>query len=314
MYALLYYYSNSLFSYIRFLLVMDISALQAFVSVAETGSFSRAARQLYLTQPAVSKRVAQLEAELDTRLFDRIGRRIGLTESGRALLPRARTILLEVEDSKRAIGNLTDRVAGPLRIGTSHHIGLHRLPPVLRDFTTDFPEVELDLHFMDSELACRAVQHGDLELGIVTLPVNPLPELQSRLVWPDPLAFIVNPEHPLATRQTVSPAGLCEYPAILPTPGTYTREVIEQAFAPVGLKIPIRMGTNYLETIKMMVSVGLGWSVLPRSMLDEELRSIEVEGMTLARQLGVVWHGARSLSNAARAMLGKLIPDDPGFR
>ncbi|HID48864.1 MAG TPA: LysR family transcriptional regulator [Chromatiales bacterium] len=285
---------------------MDISALQAFVTVAETGSFSRAAQQLHLTQPAVSKRVAQLEAGLNSRLFDRIGRRISLTESGQALLPRARTILLEVEDSKRAIGNLTDRVAGPLRIGTSHHIGLHRLPPVLRDFTTAFPEVELDLHFMDSELACRAVQHGDLELGIVTLPLNPLPELHSRQVWPDPLAFIVNPEHPLADQKIVSPAGLCDYPAILPAPGTYTREVIERAFAPLGLHIPIRMGTNYLETIKMMVSVGLGWSVLPRSMLDPDLRAIEVEGMSLARQLGVVWHGARTLSNPARAMLDRL--------
>jgi DNA-binding transcriptional LysR family regulator len=286
---------------------MDITTLQAFTAVAESGSFSRAAEQLYLTQPAVSKRVAQLEAELDTRLFDRIGRRIDLTESGLALLPRARTILLEVEDSRRAISNLSGRVAGPLRIGTSHHIGLHRLPPVLRTFSTDFPDVELDLHFMDSELACRAVQHGDLELGIVTLPPAPPPELNARLVWPDPLVFIINPDHPLAGQPVISPTKLCEYPAILPTTGTYTREVIEQAFAPLGLQIPIRMSTNYLETIKMMVSVGLGWSVLPRSMLDEELSSIEVEGMSLSRQLGVVWHEARTLSNAAMAMLDKLV-------
>jgi DNA-binding transcriptional LysR family regulator len=288
---------------------MDFHTLLAFKAVAETGSFSRAAEQLCLTQPAISKRVAQLESELDSRLFDRIGHRISLTESGRALLPRVRRILLEVEDCKRTISNLAGHVAGPLSIGTSHHIGLHRLPPVLRNFSTTYPDVELDLHFMDSELACRAVQHGDLELGIVTLPLRPLPELKSRLVWPDPLAFIINADHPLADLQDVSPAKLCEYPAILPTPGTYTREVIEQAFAPLGLQIPIRMGTNYLETIKMMVSVGLGWGVLPRSMLDRELLSLNVHEMTLARQLGVVWHGARSLSSAAKAMLD-MLPED----
>jgi len=288
---------------------MDFHTLLAFKAVAETGSFSRAAEQLCLTQPAISKRVAQLESELDSRLFDRIGHRISLTESGRALLPRVRRILLEVEDCKRTISNLAGHVAGPLSIGTSHHIGLHRLPPVLRNFSTTYPDVELDLHFMDSELACRAVQHGDLELGIVTLPLRPLAELKSRLVWPDPLEFIINADHPLADLQDVSPAKLCEYPAILPTPGTYTREVIEQAFAPLGLQIPIRMGTNYLETIKMMVSVGLGWGVLPRSMLDRELLSLNVHEMTLARQLGVVWHGARSLSSAAKAMLD-MLPED----
>lgn len=287
---------------------MDITALQAFIAVAEIGSFSQASERLYLTQPAISKRIAQLESELDTRLFDRIGRTISLTESGKALLPRARHILLELEDSRRAISNLSGKIAGRLGVGTSHHIGLHRLPPVLRRYTAAYQEVELDLHFMDSEEACRAVLHGDLELAVVTLPLTPPSELQTRLIWPDPLDFIVCPQHPLLTELSpISPARLCEHPAILPAPGTYTREIIEQAFRPYGLHIPIRMGTNYLETIKMMVSVGLGWSVLPRSMLSDDLRVLTIRDIHLSRRLGVVWHGARTLSNAANAMLKQLI-------
>lgn len=287
---------------------MDITALQAFIAVAEIGSFSQASERLYLTQPAISKRIAQLESELDTRLFDRIGRTISLTESGKALLPRARHILLELEDSRRAISNLSGKIAGRLGVGTSHHIGLHRLPPVLRRYTAAYQEVELDLHFMDSEEACRAVLHGDLELAVVTLPLTPPSELQTRLIWPDPLDFIVYPQHPLLTELSpISPARLCEHPAILPAPGTYTREIIEQAFRPYGLHIPIRMGTNYLETIKMMVSVGLGWSVLPRSMLSDDLRVLTVRDIHLSRRLGVVWHGARTLSNAANAMLKQLL-------
>lgn len=283
---------------------MEIAALQAFVAVAEAGSFSLASERLYLTQPAISKRIAQLEAELDTRLFDRIGRTISLTESGKALLPRAQQILLELEDSRRAISNLSGKVAGRLGIGTSHHIGLHRLPPILRHYTAAYPEVELDLHFMDSEEACRAVLHGDLEIGVVTLPLAAPRDLQTRLVWPDPLDFIVNPDHPLLTVATpISPAQLCQHAAILPAAGTYTRDIIEQAFQPYGLSIPIRMATNYLETIKMMVSVGLGWSVLPRSMLSEDLRVLNVSDIELSRRLGVVWHASRTLSNAARAML-----------
>ncbi|MEQ9508335.1 MAG: LysR family transcriptional regulator, partial [Alloalcanivorax xenomutans] len=136
---------------------MDTQSLQAFMAVAESGSFSGAAERLFLTQPAVSKRIAVLEQQLGARLFDRVGRRIRLTEAGEALLPRARKVLQELEDMGRAINNLTGEVSGTLRIGTSHHIGLHRLPPVLRRFSREYPQVRLDIHFIDSEEAWEAV-------------------------------------------------------------------------------------------------------------------------------------------------------------
>jgi len=211
---------------------MDISNLQAFITVAATGSFSRAAEQLCLTQPAVSKRITALEEQLGARLFDRIGRRVSVTEAGALLRPRAEHILAELEDSRRAITNLKETTAGRLSIGTSHHIGLHRLPPFLRTFTTAYPEVELDLHFMDSEAACRAVEHGDLELGIVTLPPAPSPLLRTIPVWDDPLSIVVSHEHPLATQKRHMATVLAEHTAILPARGTYTRELLEQAMAP----------------------------------------------------------------------------------
>ena len=149
---------------------MDIASLHAFVAIADSGSFSLAADCLRLTQPAVSKRVAALETELNVRLFDRLGRAVRLTEAGTVLLPRARRILAEVDDSRRALRNLSGSVVGPLILATSHHIGLHRLPPVLRAFTTQYPRVRLDMRFMDSEIACAAVLRGEVELAIVTLP------------------------------------------------------------------------------------------------------------------------------------------------
>jgi DNA-binding transcriptional LysR family regulator len=285
---------------------MDTANLQTFIAAAERGSFSLAAEQLYLTQPAVSKRIATLEGELNAALFDRIGRRVSLTEAGRELLPRAKAILRDIEDSRRMISNLTGTVAGRLSIGTSHHIGLHRLPPVLRQFTKAYPEVSLDLQFMDSEAACRAVQTGDLELGIVTLPLKPLADLYSEVIWPDPLDVVVGHEHPLARQSKPSFAQLAEHPAILPSPGTYTRELLEQTLGKKGMQLTAGMTTNYLETIKMMVSVGLGWSVLPRSMLGKELIPLKIRGITPVRQLGIVRHKARTLSNAASAMINTL--------
>jgi DNA-binding transcriptional LysR family regulator len=284
---------------------MDTATLRAFLTVAKSQSFSQAATQLHLTQPAVSKRIAALEAELKTRLFDRVGKKVSLTEAGRALLPRAQHILDEVADSRRMLSNLTGRVSGKLSIGTSHHIGLHRLPPVLRAFTAKYPDVELDLRFMDSEAACAAVARGELELGIVTLPLEPDDKLVATPVWDDPLAIIVAPHHPLAKLKTVRPAQLAEHPAILPGKGTYTREILERAFAPFDIPVPAKMSTNYLETIKMLVQIGLGWSVLPLSMVHgKELRVLKLPGVKLERTLGIVRHRARTLSNAARAMVG----------
>ena len=281
---------------------MDIPNLYAFTAVADTGSFSAASEQLFITQPAVSKRVSALEIELDSQLFDRIGRKVTLTEAGTALLPRALSILQQVEDSKRAIQNLSGHVAGKLSIGTSHHIGLHRLPPILRAYTHSFPEVELDLHFMDSEKACHAVEHGDLEMGIVTLPLEPAKILHTTQIWPDPLDIIVNKSHPLALLDKVTPKHLAMHPAILPTRGTYTRQIFEHTLSKHKLELKVGLSTNYLETIKMMVSVGLGWSVLPRSMVNKELKTLKINGIILKRQLGVVWHSGHTLSNAAIAM------------
>ena len=95
--------------------------------------------------------------------------------------------------------------------------------------------------------------------------------------------------------------------AILPERGTYTRALVEGAF---GKPVRVRMATNYLETIKMLVSVGLGWSVLPRSLISEELRAVEIDGLAIQRELGVVWHARRTLSNAARAMIDILQEND----
>ncbi|MEJ1376836.1 MAG: LysR family transcriptional regulator [Candidatus Sedimenticola sp. (ex Thyasira tokunagai)] len=283
---------------------MNTSALQAFVCVAENDSFSVAAEQLHLTQPAVSKRVATLEKELETPLFDRIGHKISLTEAGRQLLPRAQHMLLEMADIRRSISNLTGEVSGTLIMGTSHHIGLRRLPPALKEFSLNYPQVSLDIRFMDSESACNEVEHGELELAIVTLPTSSSPKLSTSIIWSDPLLFVIARDHPLATITTPKLEDLTHYPAVLAAKGTYTRGILEQALEPIGLPLQVGMATNYLETLRMMVSIGLGWSLLPESMVKgDNLRVLNIQELKLSRQLGSVTHRDRTLSNAARAMV-----------
>lgn len=282
---------------------MEIAALQAFVEVADRSSFSAAADALFLTQPAVSKRVAQLEAELDVRLFDRIGRRISLTGAGTALLPRARRLINDARELKRLVSDLSGEVRGRLVMATSHHIGLHRLPVPLKRFTETYPEVELDIRFMDSEGACRAVETGELELAIVTLPPDRPAKLELQPIWDDPLAFMVGRDHPLAGRRHLTLRDLLAHPAVLPASTTYTRGILEQAMRAAGATLNVAMATNYLETLHMLVATGLGWSLLPSTLLDGDVVELEVEGLSLSRRLGAVTHRRRTLSNAAVEMI-----------
>lgn len=287
---------------------MDFPSLKAFVAVAETGSFSLAAERLFMTQPAISKRVAGLEDGLGTALFDRLGRKIQLTEAGEKFLVSTRRILADIDVSIEEVLSLSSEVSGRLRLATSHHVGIHRLPPILKAFTQAHPLVELDLLFMDSELACADVAHGNIELAVVTLPDNLEGGLLTELVWPDPLSIVCAKDHPmlLGMAQPLTPKQLEQYKAVLPARGTVTRSILLDALQPFNVNVETTLETNYLETIKMMVSVGLGWSALPDSMIDETMCAVPIDELSMQRQLGSVRLKGRTLSRAALAFMGLL--------
>jgi len=289
---------------------MDIASLKAFLKVSETGSFSRAAEALFITQPAVSKRIAALELELNVNLFDRIGKQVQLTEAGRALIPGSRRVLAELAESQRILGNLHDSTQGLLSMATSHHIGLHRLPMVLKSYSRQYPDVELAIQFLDSEQAFPRILHGEIELAIVTLPNTPQPHLKHIPVWSDPMHCVVSKQHPLAGAERVSRQQLLQHAAILQTAGTHTRNLVNAALGDARPEI-VLLETSYLETIKAMVQAGLGWSMLPDSMIDDSLRIVKISKLKIARHLGVVVHEKRTLSNAASRMLQLLQGKQP---
>ncbi len=282
---------------------MQISQINAFLAVANLGSFSLAAEQLHITQPAVSKRIRQLETNINTALFDRIGKRSILTPNGKAFKSHAERILQELEFFRSSLSQQQSSPSGSLSLATSHHIGLHRLPGTLRDFKIRYPQVDLDLHFMDSEDACVAIANNDLELAIVTLPELADEKLTCESVWVDQLVVVVASDHPLARHQEIGPAELLEHAAILPSLGTFTRKIINRLFAVSKDQLNIILETNYLETIKVMVSANLGWSILPQSMVDSSLSSHRLRGLDLQRPLGIVTRKNRTLSLSSTAMI-----------
>ena len=282
---------------------MDTQLLEAFIAVANAGSFSDAAEKIHLTQPAVSKRIALLEQQLDCRLFDRIARSVTLTEAGEALLPRANHILREIADTTQAINDLSGDISGRLRLAISHHIGLHRLPPILKQFAQTYPEVTIDVDFMDSEKAYEGILQGRFEVAAITLAPEDHPKIEAKTIWPDPLVFMVSDDHPFLRETNPDLDNLRDYPAILPGLGTYTGRMTRALFEQQNVPLPPTMTTNYLETIKMMVSIGLGWSLLPESMLEPGIQATAIPGIQIQRELGYIHHREKSLSNAAKAFI-----------
>ncbi len=286
---------------------MDYDQLITFVKLAETGSFSHTAEKLNLTQPAVSKRIALLESQLNCVLFDRIGKQNKLTAAGELALLRVNRIISESKELKNDIENLSTRISGHLIISTSHHIGLHRLPGILKQYVKQYPEVELDMRFRDSEIAFDDVLHGRSALAIATLPAEITDNhISAYPLWLDKLSLVCAANHPLTRVKTLQLKDLEAYNAILPGDETFTRRIINKYFNSNELKLKIAFETNYLETIKVMVASGLGWSVLPEILADGDLHLFALKSLKLTRMLGAIVNTQMTSTNSSMAMINLL--------
>jgi len=284
---------------------MDNQNLSAFIIAAENKSFSEAAYLLNVTQSTISKRIALLESQVGKKLFDRIARRVALTEAGKELLPRAIRIQKEYANALQAINDLSGNVSGILRLAISHHLGLHRLPDLLKIFSKTYPDVVLDIEFMDSEKAYERVMQAKSEIGIITLGSEIHPNIHKKEIWDDPLKFVCSEDHALSKLLNPELADLANFPVILPGLNTYTGRIVQNIFQYRQISLVTPMSTNYLETISKMVEIGLGWSVLPET-LTKNLHILSVNHTSIKRQLGYICHTKHTLSNAGVAFLSLL--------
>ncbi len=279
---------------------MDINQLKSFISIVENGSITRAAEQLYISQPALSKRLNALESELQCRLIARGHKKPGLTHEGKVFLPKAYRILHEIENSKREIRNLKQSISGELRIATSHHIGIHHLPPLLKSYKNRYPSVELRLFFLESEKALQQLRNDKFDCALITLPERVSAQFRFFPIWHDPLFLCYAPSHPLAENKQSNIQHLADYPAILPPAHSSTRNIIEHFFYQNKLKLDNVMESNYLETIKMMVDAGLGWGFLPKTLINPEWHIVDTQ-VKFYRNLGIITDKEMTSSNAAKA-------------
>lgn len=289
---------------------MTLYQLAYFSKVAETRSISRAAEELHVTQPAVSKQIKVLEEELGEPLLDRIGKRVHLTRAGEALLAHAERILRSVQEAKTAVHDLSAECSGELVVGTSDHISIHRLPDVLKAYITAYPRVDLKLRCHRSETILDMVLHNAVDIGVITLPPA-IGNLVAKVIWTDPMSLVFPRGHPLQALKTIRLKDTAAYPMILPEEGTTTRNAIDDAFARRKLSPTLAMEVAYIETIKGLVKAGLGISILPDKAVEDEVRSgalvrKSVADASFSRNLGAVYLKDKFLSRPAREFLAFL--------
>ncbi|UNU73312.1 LysR family transcriptional regulator [Moraxella nasovis] len=286
---------------------MNTTNLTTFITVMKTGSISGAAENLFITQPAVSKRIKNLEEEFGVTLFDTVGRGIIPTATAHELLPHAKKWLEDYELCRIHLQKSKEIAAGKLVIGTSHHIGLHHLSSVLKQFIQTHPAVQLEVRFMDSEEAHKAVLDGDVALAFLTLPPTYDRRLQYHTLWSDPLYFVTGTLSTLAQKSDVSLLQLAHHPAILPAANTFTSQITLAEFGKHNLRPYATMSTNPLESIRMLVSIGLGWSVLPETLINQDLVKIDMaDDIELQRHLGVVTNPNLTRSGSTQALIDLL--------
>ena len=258
--------------------------LQVFHAVAELESFTRAAKRLHMTQPAVTFQIRQLEQHFNTRLFDREHNRIELTAAGRRVEKYARRILALYGEMDGSLRELTDDMAGTLLLGASMTIAEYDLPRLLVRFKEKFPEVNLKLLMSNTDGIVQMVVENRIDLGLVEGPVHNR-SLTVRRYDIDRLVIALRPGHPLAAEDRVPLEALRGVPLILREEGSGTRDVFLEHARAAGFEIEafdVTMELGSLEAIKGAVAAGLGITIISIATLRKELelgtlRAIELD-------------------------------------
>jgi DNA-binding transcriptional LysR family regulator len=289
---------------------MNLNHLAVFHAVAQAGSMTRGAERLDISQPAVSKQVRELERALGVRLFDRIGRRVYLSQAGEVLADYARRLFALADEAQTAMADVRAGGRGRLAIGASQTIGTYLLPGVLAEFRRRHPGVELLVRIENTEQIHRRLAGLELDIALTEGFVEE-GELEAEVFYRDELVVIAAPGHRLVGQARVLLSAVREEPFVLREPGSGTRAVEERALA--RLKLPVRavMELGSTEALKRVVAEGVGLAVVSRLAVAAELAAgtlavLPVAGLRIERPLHLVRRKGRRDGPALQAFCAVL--------
>lgn len=281
---------------------MDLDQLHTFLEIVRLKSFSKAAQTVYRTQPAISAQVRQLEQELNTTLFDRLGTRISLTAAGRIFADYAEKILELRRQAQDAINELERAPRGELVIAANEATCIYVLPEVFREYKRQYPNVQLSVDRSYGARVVQAVMENQADFGITQLPVEEK-RLEVVKIYTDEIKLLAPAGHPMAKAKCVTAAELSNVPLLMPKSGT-TRSRLNAWMEHMDQDISISMELDSTEMIKRFVMAGLGLSFLAVSHCEEEVAAGRLAAVSLGpepmmRTLGLIYRKDKALSKAA---------------
>lgn len=286
------------------MLPLSLRQLQVFESVARHLSHSRAASELYLSQPAVSMQLKQAEQIIGLPLFEQVGKKIFLTEAGRELLHYSRTILQQMAEMAAVFDEMKGMERGHLHISVVSTAN-YFMPQQLARFIQAHPAIQLSLHVANRDAVIQQLGNNSADLAIMGLPPQDA-DMDAQAFMENPLVIIAAPNHPLAGSQQIKARQLAQETFLLRERGSGTRSVVERFFASHRIPLPANMEMDTNEAIKQSVQAGLGIGVISLHGIELELEThrlcvLAVEDFPIMRHWHLVHRKHKRLSVAAQA-------------
>lgn len=289
---------------------IDFLGIEAFLSIAERGSFHRAASHLNLSQTALSHRMRKLEDDLGVRLFTRTTRQVALTPAGLELLPKARRMLGDLTAAYEALRDQGRASQERLSIGCLPTIATNHLPPVLKAFAPAFPTINVHIHDCSAQDIADLVQKGEAEFGISILAANRW-DLEMRPLFTEPYVLVCARDHPLAVRAQVTWSDIEGLPLVRVSSQTANRAIVDEALGSRREFMLWRYEVNHLATAIRLVQERIALAVAPRLAFDVDatgdLTALPIRGPGVTRTIGIVTKRGLPLSEPGRALLDLVI-------
>lgn len=286
---------------------MELHQLRYFCAVAETGSFSRAAEQSHVSQPSLSQQILKLEDELGARLFDRLGRSVRLTELGKTFLPRARTVLRELEAAKGDVVEGKESIGGPVVVGVIPTVAPYFLPSRLTTFSHKFAQVQLSVVEEITPILLERLRGGTIDIAVLALPVRGH-EFETEALLTERLFAALPRKHKLNSRASLSLKDLRAEPFLLLRDGHCFRDTAVAACGRARLHPQIVFESGQFSSLLSMGGAGMGVSIVPEMAIEKksQCRYVSIADDHAFRTIGSAILRGRSMTRAQAALLDHL--------
>ena len=286
---------------------MELHQLRYFCAVADSGSFSRAAEHSHVSQPSLSQQILKLESELGARLFDRLGRSVRLTEVGKAFLPRALSVLRELEAARSEVVESKESVSGQVSVGVIPTVSPYLLPPVIAAFAKLFPKATVTVLEEITPVLLERLRAGSIDIAILALPVRGH-EFEASPLVTEPLFAALPQNHRLARNSGIALHELRKEPFLLLRDGHCFRENAVAACDRARVSPQVVFESGQFSSLLGLVGAGVGVSLVPAMAVDRraKVRFVRISDPAAARTIGALILRGRSVSRANRAFLSAL--------